>query len=229
MKITVFDTETTGLIPKNIDVRNLNLEELETYPHILQFSYINYDTEIDEIIKYSDDYVKIADNIKIPEESSKIHGITSKTIEKKSKYIEEILDDFMNIYTGFTDTLIGHNITFDINMLLIELMRLVIKNENSKWVVYYNIILKNLKNIYCTMKNTVNVCNIPTLNKNGISYMKYPRLNELYFYLFNENPNNLHDSLIDCFCCLRCYIKLIYDYDFVKKNKTVKILFNLLT
>ena len=229
MKITVFDTETTGLIPKNIDISNLILDDLQKCPYILQFSYINYDTETNEIIKYSDDYVKNENNIEIPIESTKIHGITSNKIDKNGKNIEEVIDDFMCIYTSSTDKLVGHNISYDVNMLLIELMRLVIKNENNKWIVYYNIIFKNMKNVYCTMKNTVNICNISSLNKNGQSYMKYPKLNELYFHLFNETPNNLHDSLIDCFCCLRCYVKIIYEYDVVRKNKTAKRLFTLLT
>ena len=68
MKIIVFDTETTGL-PKKVvktpkptpqeeegvqPVPYAVVQETETiWPHIVQFSYIVYDTTINEILKIS--------------------------------------------------------------------------------------------------------------------------------------------------------------------------------
>lgn len=231
MKITVFDTETTGLIPKNIKCDCLNENDLENCPYIIQFSFINYNVEDNSLIEYKDNYVSLQDNVEIPIQSTNIHGITKKIIEKKGENIEFVIENFIVIYTTSTDILIGHNVIFDIKMLLIETMRLFIKTKNNKWLVYYNLINNGYCNekTYCTMKKSVNLCNIYIKNKYGNMFKKYPKLSELYFHLFDENPKNLHNSIIDCFCCLRCYIKMVYNYDIIRKNKTAKLLFNLLT
>jgi hypothetical protein len=50
MRIAVFDTETTGL-PKSKIINELTLQ---LWPHIVQFSYIIYDTELKKIIKTVD-------------------------------------------------------------------------------------------------------------------------------------------------------------------------------
>ena len=36
-KVIIFDTETTGLIPKNINIDNLNEDILNGCPYIIQF------------------------------------------------------------------------------------------------------------------------------------------------------------------------------------------------
>ena len=49
MKVLIFDTETTGL-PQT---RNINQETLHQWPHIVQFSYVIFDTELNDIIFYT--------------------------------------------------------------------------------------------------------------------------------------------------------------------------------
>ena len=50
MKVLVFDTETTGL-PKD----NSNIYRTDMWPHVLQLSYLMYDTEKNKIITNQDD------------------------------------------------------------------------------------------------------------------------------------------------------------------------------
>jgi len=231
-KILVLDTETTGLIPKMNFTKNrndINIEILNNCPYILQFSYIYYDSINNNFIKCEDKYIKIPENIEISIENSKIHGITEEIIKEKGISIESILIDFMLIYQN-SNKIIGHNILFDLNMIFIELLRLIIKTtekhdnkrakhaKHNKWIDYYDMLIddvydKSSNKIYCTMKTTKQICNLLITNKNGKTSLKYPKLIELYYYLFNKKPVNLHNSLIDCFCCLRCYIKIIYDND----------------
>ena len=73
MRVLVFDTETTGL-PKS---KIISPETLPLWPHIVQFSYVIYDTEVNDIVETSDSIVKINDDVFIPEEVIKIHGITN--------------------------------------------------------------------------------------------------------------------------------------------------------
>ena len=49
-------------------------------------------------------------------------------------------------------------------------------------------------------------------NKNGFGY-KMPKLVELHNHLFGKTPSNLHDSLTDCYVCLKCFIKMKFNFD----------------
>ena len=59
MKVLVFDTETTGLI-KNY---NASMEDSSKWPHVLQLSFIVFDTNTKEILDYSDRIIRLADKV----------------------------------------------------------------------------------------------------------------------------------------------------------------------
>jgi hypothetical protein len=44
-------------------------------------------------------------------------------------------------------------------------------------------------------------------------YKKWPKLSELYFAMFHENPDGLHNSMMDVLVCLRCYLKMRHRLD----------------
>jgi hypothetical protein len=46
MRVLVFDTEATGL-PKT---KIINPDALHLWPHIVQFSYLIYDTELNDVL-----------------------------------------------------------------------------------------------------------------------------------------------------------------------------------
>ena len=231
MKICVFDTETTGL-PKSKIINDLSLS---LWPHVVQFSYIIYDTELKKIIKTVDLIIRIPENINISDEVSDIHGITN-FISQSSQYkIEDALIHFSNDYLNYgIDLIVGHNLSFDINMLKVELMREIgpiIDTTNKR---HFSQLLNSLNNInsespespnlYCTMQKSIELCNLKTKNRYGKEYLKFPKLNELHMKLFNSSPRNLHNSLNDVLICLRCYYMLEHKVDIIEIDSEIKSL-----
>jgi DNA polymerase III epsilon subunit-like protein len=214
MRFLVFDTETTGL-PQT---RYINPFTLHQWPHIVQFSYIIYDSSLNNIVESKDYTIKVPESISIPEDSTKIHGITNQISLEKGVPITEVLKEFF-YYLREVDTLIGHNIEFDINMVRVELLRLINKNsfaeEQSKVHKYDLHFLTNFKNISCTLKESIQFCNIQLIDKHGKPYLKYPKLVELHEKLFNKSPSNLHNSFNDILVTLRCFMKLKHDVDLI--------------
>ena len=218
MRVLFFDTETTGLPSSKI----ISPDTLHLWPHTVQFSYIIYDTELNAIVNMFDYVVKMKKDIIIPEDSIKIHGITNEMSEKIGVSIEEILNEFFcNVKT--VDEIVGHNIAFDINIIRVELLRLIYStydqlSKNDMLTQKYNLhYITNYKKIYCTMQETIVLCNIQAFSKLGKPYLKFPNLKELHQNLFDSTPQNLHNSLNDVIVTLRCYIKIKLQKDILDK------------
>lgn len=227
MRIIVFDTETTGL-PQT---KFISPSTLHQWPHIVQFSYIIYDTSLNDIIQTKDYVVKLQEGILIPEDSSKIHGITNEISQKNGVSVNDVLSEFFYFLRG-VDLLIGHNIEFDINMIKVELLRIINKNsltkEQIKLYKYELHFLTNFKNISCTLKDSIKFCNIQLIDKNGKPYLKYPKLIELHEKLFNKSPTNLHNSFNDILVTLRCFMKLKHNIDLIDNCNSFKKYSNLI-
>lgn len=231
MRVLVFDTETTGL-PKT---KIINPDTLNLWPHVVQFSFIVYDTSLNDILETNDSIVKVGENVIITEESIKFHGITNKISKRKGIEMSKILCDFFCCLRN-VDILVGHNVSFDINMVKVELLRLIYSNtaniaEIDRTSYKYDFhFLTHFKNICCTcsLKQSIELCNITALDKKGNPYLKYPKLLELHEKLFESVPNNLHNSFNDILVTLRCFMKLKYDVDLnehcSKFKKIVKVL-----
>jgi DNA polymerase III epsilon subunit-like protein len=218
MKVLIFDTETTGL-PKT---RIISQDTLNSWPHIVQFSFIVFDTNQNEIIIEKDFIIKMIDGIEISQDSANIHGITNEISREKGTSIEDVLCRFF-YYLREVDLLVGHNISFDINMVNVELLRIIYnKTYPREHISAYKSdlhLLANFKNIFCTMQETIDLCAIKTLDRNGREYNKYPKLSELHEKMFGTIPKNLHNSLIDILITLRCFMKLKFDKDLLKDCK----------
>jgi len=232
MKICVFDTETTGLPQTSV----VSYENILLFPYTVQLSYLIYDTNNDELIKIRDYVIKLPENVKIGEESIKIHGITDEISQKKGVYFDDFIEEFIEDFQG-VECMVAHNIQFDLNMLKIEMMREIIKNQDGvitrsvlkkrKLANDFLHMLMSNKPIYCTMKESVKLCNLKKANMLG-NYLKFPKLIELHQKLFNTEPRNLHNSLNDILICLRCFCKLKYNYDILDKNIKIKKMIDLL-
>lgn len=198
MKILVFDTETTGLPDYKASIH-----EVDKWPYIIQLSFIYYDLSNNETLYTFNNYINIADNIKISEDSIKIHGITREKISKNNINIDTALNIFNN-YLIQADMIVGHNLSFDKKMLLVEF------NRNN---IAHNFVINGRKKVeYCTMLNTIDLCKIPFTNVTLFKKdkYKYPKLIELYKFLFNSTNEilNLHDAYNDVLVTLKCFIKL---------------------
>tara|TARA_X000000368_G_scaffold221931_1_gene175170 strand:- start:5338 stop:5988 length:651 start_codon:yes stop_codon:yes gene_type:complete len=212
MKILVFDTETTGLLPKGFNANKSNLINL---PYIVQLSFIVYDEESNKVIVTYDSVIKVPETVTISEESSNIHGITNAISRNNGINIIDALE-ILKIVINNVNCIVAHNFDFDINMLCIECMRNNMEIE----------LLKNNPLIVCTMKQSKELCNIVVKGRNGDNYIKYPRLEELHDKLFGNKPNNLHNSFNDVIVCLRCYFKLRFNKDICKINRNINALYN---
>jgi DNA polymerase III epsilon subunit-like protein len=203
MKVLVFDTETSGLpIGKNPSIYETN-----KWPHILQLSYIIYDTEkfcIDDILN---SYVILPEKVNITPESIKVHNITKEICNNNGIDILEALVKFRKA-CKHVDVIVGHNVSFDKRMMIVEGIRNKIFVDISS------------KPIFCTMKNSVNICKLPSMFEGG-DY-KFPKLVELYKHYFNIDSKNAHDAFIDNLMCLRCYVMMSENIDISKHDRNIR-------
>uniref|UniRef100_A0A6C0LIG7 Exonuclease domain-containing protein n=1 Tax=viral metagenome TaxID=1070528 RepID=A0A6C0LIG7_9ZZZZ len=196
-KVLVFDTETTGLIPKrgrgydNYE----DYKKLDSYPRLLSICwkvYLSDGTKISSnyfIVKPKD---FIIDNDSV---ACKINGIT-KEISETGTDIFEIFKSFESSLEGVTK-IIAHNISFDSRIVKSELYRYELHDLLSKF---------DDINKYCTCLNGKDLTQI---KMKGWKDYKIPKLNELYKHLFNEDFDNAHNAEADVDACARCYFKMI--------------------
>jgi DNA polymerase III epsilon subunit-like protein len=206
MKVLVFDTETNGL-PKGI---NPSITETHNWPHILQISFILYDDETHNILDIQDHLINVNKDIEISDECTKINGITRSKCNKKGIPITDAIDLF-NTAIQKADLVVGHNVSFDKRIIMVECIR----QKKAQYFTRFSV----RKAEYCTMKTTTELCAIEKINiKTGEKYFKYPNLSELHEKLFGNKPKGTHDSMADILICLRCCEMLRKNIDFVKKG-----------
>lgn len=234
MRVLIFDTETTGL-PKT---KLLTKEVLHLLPFIVQLSYVIFNTVTNRIEVIQDHIINIPLDIQISPESTNIHGITKEITLSKGKALKDILFQFIEDYES-CDLLVGHNLSFDVNMLKMETMRLIqtslyfeklyLEEFLEKLIMESNNNNNNSNNSntkhYCTMKKTITYCDIKVIDKKGKEYIKFPKLSELHKKMFGYIPKNLHNSLHDVLVCLRCFYQIEYKTDLLIENKKVRNLF----
>ena len=213
----IFDVETTGLLPRS--QKNGVVVPISEYPHILQISFAVYDITEKKIIREYNAYVKVAEDVVIPDEVTKLTGISREMVNEKGRSIVDVLEKFYEMYM-FCHGLVAHNMEFDEKMILVELER---NRERIMKVAPYcfhtfNNTFEKVHGIerFCTMKKGTDLCNImvPSKLPNGKPRKKWPRLGELYQQLFpGENVEGFHNSMVDVLACLRCFMKMKFDYD----------------
>jgi len=208
MKVLVFDTETTGLPTE----KNPSIVETQKWPYIVQLSYLYYDTETRTTIDCRDYIIRIPAGVIISPESIAIHKITPEISDDEGVGIKAVLDKF-NACLQDCDVVVGHNISFDKRLVMVESIRHKMKQHFTTMGVR--------KAEYCTMKKNVDVCKIPVTSKEGDIYFKYPKLSELHEHLFNTVPKGLHNAMTDVLACLRCYVQLEHHYDIALDSNAI--------
>jgi DNA polymerase III epsilon subunit-like protein len=189
-----FDVETSGLQPKGAEWES----NYKDFPYIVQLSWKRSDSEIvkDFIIKPA--------GYTIPEEAAKIHGITTEIAIEKGVLFEKVINLFISDCAE-AQYVIGHNCYFDTSNLKANTLKLIESGKlSSDTIERLNSSIDKEKRID-TMFETTAFCNIPFANGRG---KKWPKLEELYFKLFNETFN-AHNSKDDALATERCYIRLV--------------------
>jgi hypothetical protein len=191
MKILVFDTETSGLPPREAmnDFRlkykllSFNEEEwskyLESWPELLQLTYFIYNDGTGKVDKIYDNYVEISAETKQKMEET-IHDLRSKEKDSSADVLQGNLDrlsaadkknicdvvcEFLND-VEHCDVVVGHNINFDILMMISSAKKALLDEECRE------VNCKNLDRLIellnrdslkkvCTMKDGTQVCEIP--------------------------------------------------------------------
>lgn len=182
-KILVIDTETNGL-PVTKGFNNyydpIDLKYYEK-SRIIEIGYIIYTNDGIELDRR--EFLIKPDNFNI--ENSHIHGITFNMANEKGISILDALDilevDLMEI-----NTIVAHNISFDLNIIMAECIRY------NKLSLFEKLLLINKE---CTM----------TLGKKFLKSSKFPTLKILHQSITNKNEEQLHRALDDSRICGECY------------------------
>jgi DNA polymerase III epsilon subunit-like protein len=179
-----FDTETTG-IPKNY---NAPISDVGNWPRLVQLGFIVKD---DDWEAYAKEYIIKPAGFEIPVGASNVHGITTERALVEGVEITEALKDFSE-WAEKCDTVIGHNVSFDVNVIGAEY-----------WRLYGSSPLTGKKTI-----DTMNLSKAFVGIKNSYGF-KYPKLHELYRKLFDADMGAAHTALQDIENTVKCYNALV--------------------
>ena len=121
-RIMVFDVETTGLLPKKDPILK-TMPTIDEFPHILQLSFVIYNTKFWCIEKTFDKYIRVPDSVEISAKITELTGITRELCSgPNSTSIDAALAEFYYEYCH-CDCIVAHNIDFDKTMIRTELER----------------------------------------------------------------------------------------------------------
>lgn len=134
-------------------------------------------------------YVVKPEGFVIPWHVSKIHGIETSFATKTGCTFDNVIHDFMNDVSTAQLT-IAHNISFDFNVILNELMHRNMERYVEIW---------KSKKQYCTMRGA----------RVKLMLKKNPKLTELYQMLYNNSTIYAHNARYDTIYCSLCFVHLI--------------------
>lgn len=182
--ITFFDTETTG-VPKNYKAP---ATDLENWPRIIQLAFSMYQ-ENGELFK-SFKFLIVPDGWVVPNEKFWIdNGFSTEKCLQGGVPIIMALNDLIECI-NLSTLLVAHNMDFDLPVTAAEMLRAGVS-------------AKYKPNKFCTMKATTDICRIP-----GQYGFKWPKLQELYFFLFKEDFTAGHDAGSDVDACAKCFFEM---------------------
>ncbi len=181
----VFDTETTGL-PKNWKAP---ITDTNNWPRMVQLAWQCHDIEGNFL--FAKNHVITPDGYTIPEDVVAVHGITTEIAHEKGIPLKDALLDFMEDVKK-SKFIIGHNISFDINIVGCELVRCEMEEAISS------------APSLCTMLESKVYCD---LRRNG--QLKNPTLTELHIKLFTVPFDEAHNAAADVESTTRCFLELV--------------------
>lgn len=184
MKTLIFDTETSGL-PSSYKA---SFSDISSWPRIVEIAWIILDGSLNPV--GSSSYIVRPEGFKISAGASNVHGITTeKAITDGSplRYVMACLaEDLSDV-----DILVAHNIDFDYPVVNCEFVRIKMPSSFGR------------KQRYCTMRSTTELCHIP-----GMYGPKWPKLEELYRFLFSRPFSEAHRAMNDVKATTECYLEL---------------------
>lgn len=179
-----FDTETTGL-PINWKAP---VQDVNNWPRMVQIAWLLYDASRNRIDEK--DFVIKPEGFSIPDDATRVHGISTKYAMDKGQDLDFVLKLFAEqIETA--GMLVAHNMSFDEKIVGAEFIRKNIPNKLFQ------------TNRICTMKESTDYCQIP-----GHYGYKWPKLSELHIELFGEDFEEAHNAAVDINATAKCFWKM---------------------
>lgn len=177
MIVLFFDTETTGF------------KHGDFVPEIVQIGAVVQDSETRRVMAELN--VIVTPKNPIPEEVSKIHGITDELAEKYG-VASLAAENMFGLMVQMSDVIVAHNIAFDLGII------------RDAWPMAYGL-LQN-KEQFCTMIRSTTIVGIRKTHGGG---NKFPKLIEAYAHFFNgQTFDNAHDAMADVRACRDVYFAL---------------------
>lgn len=187
---TFFDTETNGL-PK---VYTAPISDSENWPRLIQLAYCLADK--DDNVWMEDSFIIKPVGFTIPDKAAEVHGITTERAMDEGVDLYQTLQDFAaHVYDS--EIVVAHNIFFDKKIIYAEYYRNKMEESIED--------LSNKEKI-CTMHKSTKHCQLP--KPSGRGGYKWPKLEELYKVLFDEEMVGAHDALVDIKATTRCFWEL---------------------
>ena len=187
----IFDTETSGL-PK------YRSSYKEDQPWIVQVGAI---LSSESRIYGEMNMLVLADSREISKGAFDTHGISELDCELYGIGEEMICFSFLEFLLK-SDVTVCHNADFDKLLMAHMLYK---NNFEDEAEYFWN------KQTFCTMKYSTSLLKLPKAKGGGY---KWPKLEELYKFLFSENFEGAHDAMADVRATRRCYYKLTDDIPF---------------
>jgi DNA polymerase III epsilon subunit-like protein len=161
-KIFVFDFETTGLPPKDPKTRkrlDVNEETFHLFPRAVQISALLYNVKSKTVENTLNNIVLLDDGVEISEDAINVHGITKEMTKEKGIACKFLLDTFFKMLES-ANTVIAHNIAFDVDILKTEVFHFFTDGDKKNRNKLLRIIAKKIETGYCTMEKTTNLCKL---------------------------------------------------------------------
>lgn len=192
--ILFYDTETTGFPDWH------QPSDAEHQPHIVQLAACLVERETRKIVS-SMDVVVSADGWEIPEEVSKIHGITTERAKAVGVSEESALILFLELWDDISldRERVAHNEGFDARIIRIATKRYLGEKAADEW---------KAGPAKCTARMSTSLVGLPPTEKMlaaGRNTPKTPNLGEAYEYFTRKNIENAHTAMADVRACMEIY------------------------
>lgn len=190
--LLVYDTETTKLPLWS------QPSEHPDQPHLVELAAVLADTEKRQDIKVFNSIV-CPDGWIIPDDVSKIHGITTERALAEGEPEIEVTEAFLAL-AAKADVIASYGIDFDLRIMRIAMLRAgMAKTQIDEW--------KASHKFYCVQRACTPVCKLPATPKmiaaGRRNQAKTPNLGEAARIILGETLDGAHAAMVDVRATLR--------------------------
>lgn len=166
------------------------MTDVNNWPRVIQIAWIYLSEDLKT--KTENKFFVKPDGWSVPKEPFWIEkGYSTERCEKEGTPLKIILEMLINDINR-AKYMVAHNVDFDHNILGAEMIR-------------YGVRATTKTSKICTMKIGTDICRIPGNYDKGY---KWPKLEELYRYLFGKDFIGAHDALSDVNATMECFFKM---------------------